>query len=136
MTSRAQIEDTVRSLYAARVRGDLEGVMRGIADDAVFGLNGRGTGQPALAKVSRGKAAIRPVLQQLIETFRFDDWKEQALLVDGERALLHWTARVTCVPTNKSEIFDVFDLVTFRDGKIVDHRQSTDTALIMSIAAP
>ena len=134
MTSRAHIEETVRSLYAARVRGDLDGVMGGIADDAVFCLNGRGTGVPALCTPSKGRAAIRPLLKDLIDTWRFDDWKELALLVDGERALLHWMARVTCVPSGKSESFEVLDLVTFRDGKIIDHRQSTDTALMMSIA--
>ena len=134
MTSRAHIEETVRSLYAARVRGDLDGVMGGIADAAVFCLNGRGTGVPALCTPSKGRAAIRPLLKDLIDTWRFDDWKELALLVDGERALLHWTARATCVPSGKSENFEVFDLVTFRDGKIIDHRQTTDTALMMSIA--
>jgi ketosteroid isomerase-like protein len=134
MTSRAHIEETVRSLYAARVCGDLDAMMSGIADDAVFCLNGRGTGVPALRTPSKGRAAIRPLLKALIDTWRFDDWKELALLVDGERALLHWTARVTCVPSGKSESFEVFDLVTFRDGKIIDHRQSTDTALMMSIA--
>jgi hypothetical protein len=57
------------------------------------------------------------------------------LLVDGEKALLHWTARVTYTPTNKSENVETFDVVTFRDGKIVDCLQSTDTALVSSLAA-
>lgn len=135
MTSRAHIEDTIRSLYAARCCGDLDGVMKGIADDAVFALNGRGTGVPAMATASQGTGEIRPMLQELIQTWRFDDWKELALLVDGEKALLHWTARVTCIPTGKIEQFEVFDLVTFRDGKIVDHRQATDTAMVMSLAS-
>ena len=136
MTSRAHIEETVRSLYAARCRGDLEGVMKGIADDAVFMFNGRGTGHPVMADEKRSKPAIRSIVGELIGNFRFDDWKELALLVDGEKALLHWTAKVTCVPTRKTERFEVFDLVTFRDGKIVDFRQCTDTALVAAIATP
>ena len=135
MTSREQIATTIRALYAARVRGDLDTVMKDISKDATFGLNGRGTGVPALAAASKGEAAIRPVLQELINVWRFDDWKEHALLVDGEQAMLHWSARVTCIPTNKTEKFDVYDLITFRDGKIVDFRQSTDTALVMKLAA-
>jgi ketosteroid isomerase-like protein len=135
MTTRADIESAVRSLYAARVKGDLEKVLAGFADDAVFGLNGRGTQVAALATPSKGKAALRPLMKDLIDTWRFDDWKELALLVDGERALLHWTARVTCLPTNKTEQFEVFDLITFRDGKVVDHRQSTDTALMKALAS-
>lgn len=58
-----------------------------------------------------GKAAIRPVLQELIKHWRFDDWKECSLLVDGERALLHWTARVRYTPTKKSESIDTFDVI-------------------------
>ncbi|HEV7544382.1 MAG: hypothetical protein QOE02_4672 [Rhodospirillaceae bacterium] len=135
MTSRTQIEDTIRDLWVARLQGDLEGTLKGVAEGAVFSLNARGTGEKSMSERSTGKAAIRPVLRQLIENWRFDDWKQISLLIDGEKALLHWTARVTCVPTGKSENFDVFDLIKFQDDKIVDYHQSTDTALLMSLAA-
>ena len=135
MTSRTQIEDTIRDLWVARLQGDLEGTLKGVAEGAVFSLNARGTGEKSMSERSTGKAAIRPVLRQLIENWRFDDWKQISLLIDGEKALLHWTARVTCVPTGKSENFDVFDLIKFQDDKIVDYHQSTDTALMMSLAA-
>ena len=135
MTSRTQIEDTIRDLWGARLQGDLEGTLKGVAEGAVFSLNARGTGEKSMSERSTGKAAIRPVLRQLIENWRFDDWKQISLLIDGEKALLHWTARVTCVPTGKSENFDVFDLIKFQDDKIVDYHQSTDTALLMSLAA-
>lgn len=136
MTSREQMANTIRSLYAARVRGDLDAVMKDIAKDATFGLNGRGTGVPALAAASKGEAAIRPIVQELINVWRFDDWTEHALLIDGERAMIHWSARATCIPTKRAEKLDVYDLITFRDGKIVEFRQSTDTAMIMKLAAP
>src|SRR5271167_4193945 len=103
MTSRSRIEAAVRSLWEARLRGDLEGTLKDAAENIVFGLNARGTGQESLSERARGKAAIRPILEQLFETWRFDDWKQISLLIDGEKALLHWTARVTCVPTGKSE---------------------------------
>jgi len=135
MTSRSHIEAAVRSLWEARLRGDLEGALKDAAENVVFGLNARGTGQESLSERVRGKAVIRPILQQLFETWRFDDWKEISFLIDGEKALLHWTARVTCLPTGKSENFDALDLITFHDGKIVDYHQSTDTALMMSLAA-
>ena len=135
MTSRSHIEAAVRSLCEARLRGDLEGTLKDAAENVVFRLNARGTGQQSLSERAQGKAAIRPILRQLIDTWRFDDWKQISLLIDGEKALLHWTARVTFVPTGKSENFDVFDLITFQDDKIVDYHQSTDTALMMSLAA-
>lgn len=36
MTSRSHIESTIRSLYAARVKGDLEGTLKDLAEDAVL----------------------------------------------------------------------------------------------------
>ncbi|MBM3646484.1 MAG: nuclear transport factor 2 family protein [Alphaproteobacteria bacterium] len=134
MTSRVDIEKSITSLFAARLRGDLEGVMRELAPDATFRFNGRGTRVAALGQPSKGTAAIKPIVQQLIDTWRFDDWRQRTLLIDGERALLHWSAVVTCIPTGRTERFDVFDLITFHNGKIVDYHQSTDTALMMALA--
>jgi ketosteroid isomerase-like protein len=135
MTSRAHKEQVIRSLYAARVQGDLDGTMKDLAEDAVFSLNGRGTGVPAMSQDCCGKAAVHETIKQLIHNWRFDDWKESSLLVDGEKVALHWTARVTFIPNGKSATTEVVDLITFRDGKIVEFRQSTDTAMVMSLAS-
>lgn len=135
MTSRAHMEQAIRLLYVARIKGDLEGTMKDMADDAVFSFNGRGTGVPAMSQDCCGKTAVREVVEQLINNWRFDDWKETSLLVDGDKLALHWTARVTFVPTGKSATMEVVDLITYRDGKIVDFRQSTDTAMLMSVVS-
>ncbi len=135
MISRAHMEQTIRSLYAARIRGDLDGTVKDLAEDAVFVLNGRGTGVPAMSQDCCGKAAVREAIGQLIDHWRFADWKETSLMVDGHKLALAWTAQVTFVPTNKSATIDVVDMITFRDGKIVDFRQSTDTAMVMSLAS-
>ena len=74
-------------------------------------------------------------MSQLVEGWRFDDWKERSLLVDGDKVALHWTARATFMPTNKSEVLDVFDVITFRDGKFADFHQSVDTAMLMQLSA-
>lgn len=136
MTSRTHIEAAVRSLWAARQSGDLEAMMKLLGDNAEYEMNGRGTGVPAMANPSTGKPAIRSVFRQLLETWRFDDWREVSLVVEGEKAFLHWRARATCVPTNKSGDFDVFDVFTFDKDVIVEMRESTDTALIVALATP
>jgi ketosteroid isomerase-like protein len=129
------MEQTVRSLYAARIRGDLDGTLKDVAEDAVFSLNGRGTGVPAMSKDCCGKPEVRESVEQLIGAWRFDDWKETALLIDGNRVALQWAARVTFAPTSKSATVEAVDMITFRDGKIVEFRQSTDTAMLMSLAS-
>src|SRR5262249_42080157 len=133
MTGRAHMEQTIRSLYAARARAELDGTLKDLAEDAVFSLNGRGTGVPAMSQDCCGKTAVRDVVEQLIRNWRFDHWKETSLRVDGDKLALHWTARVTFIPTGKSAAVDTVDLVTFRDDKIVEFRQFTDTAMIMSL---
>lgn len=55
MTTRIHIESTVRSFYAARVKGDLEATMKDLAEDVVFELNGRGTACRHSVKRPRGK---------------------------------------------------------------------------------
>ncbi len=134
MTSRTQIEDAIRSAYAARIRGDLDGVMAYFAADAEFEFNGRGTGFEAFSVPAKGADSIRSIMQAIIDTFRFEDWKEISLLIDGEHASLHWRARITNTRTGKADSFDVFDLISFHDGKISHFRQSTDTALVMALA--
>ncbi len=134
MTSRTQIEETIRSLYVARVRGDLDGTLKDMADDAVFALHARGTGAAQLSAPIVGKASIRAAIGALVADWQFKDWKQIDLLVDGEKALLHWRANVTNTKSRKSEVFDVFDVIKFRDGKIVDFQQSTDTAMMMRLA--
>jgi len=133
MTTRDEIESALRATYAARVRGDLDGTLAGFHPDVQFRLNGRGSGLAALSEVQRGQASLRPTLDGLIKAFRFDDWQEVALLVDGERAALHWRARVTSTASGKSDVFDVVDVCRFQDGKIIDFLQSFDTALAIKL---
>ena len=134
MTNRNQMVQAVRTLWNARLRNDLDGMMKLLADDAVYAMNGRGTGVPALIKPTEGKPGVRELFRELLDTWHFDNWREVSLLIDGDSAFLHWAARATCVPTKKSGDFDVFDVFTFRNGQIAKMHESTDTAMMMSLA--
>ena len=136
MADRAHMEQTINKLWKARVAGDLEGTICDLSEDAVFSINGRGTGVATMSEPCCGKPAVTPVIKDLIDNFQFDDWKQLDLLIDGDKALLRWTAKVTCRPTGKTADFEVFDIITFRGDKIADYRQCTDTAALVSIATP
>jgi ketosteroid isomerase-like protein len=132
--NRNHIEQAVRALWDARLHNDLDAMMELLADDAVYAMNGRGTGVPALLKPTEGKPGVREIFRELLDVWHFDNWREVSLVIEGNKAFLHWSARATCVPTKKSDDFDVFDVFTFRDGQIIKMHQSTDTALMMSLA--
>ena len=133
MTDANTIREAIRSTYKARVRGDLEGTVANFADDAVFDFNGQGVGLPNMGTAVRGKPAIRLLMAEFIDAFRMSDWEEVSLVVEGDKAALHWSGTVTFTQNGRAEKFDVFDLLTFRDGKIVYFRQSTDTAKIRAM---
>jgi ketosteroid isomerase-like protein len=73
-------------------------------------------------------------MQGLIDNFRFSNWRQVSLIVDGEEVAHHWRATVA-TPAGKSAEFDVFDLMTIREGKIAIFRQSTDTAMIVALVS-
>jgi ketosteroid isomerase-like protein len=134
MTDRAHIAKVIGAIYEARVAGDAAGTVKDFADDGVFTMNARGVveglGDPVV-----GKMALKSQIQTFIDTWKFDDWKQVSLIIDGEQAVLHWRARVTHKGTGKSEVIDCVDVVTFRDGMIADYRQNTDTAMMMRLAS-
>ena len=133
MTDSDTIRKMIRSTYEARARGDLDGTMASFADAIVFEVNGQATGLPGMATEIRGKPAVREAVRDLIDNFRFSDWRELSLIVEGDKAALHWRATVTYTPNGRSENFDVMDFYKFGDGKLVDFRQSTDTAKIVAM---
>lgn len=135
MTDRMHIETKVKALWDARLKEDVEGTLKDVAEDAVFEINARGTGVPGLSAPVVGKAAIAEALRELFAAWDFKDWRTVDFLIDGEAALVRWSARVVCTPTGKSDTIDCYDLIKFRDGKIVDYRQSTDSAMLMKLSA-
>jgi ketosteroid isomerase-like protein len=133
MTDSEEIREIVRSTYEARSRGDLIGTMASFADDVVYEFYGQGIGLPSMASEARGKPAVEQIIKELIDNFTFSDWQEVSFVVEGNKAALHWRANVTFTQNGRTEKFDVFDFLTFRDGKVVDFRQGTDTAKIRAM---
>jgi ketosteroid isomerase-like protein len=113
----------------------LEGTLADFSDDAVFEMNARGLGAPGMGAPMEGKAALRQAMGELIRNFKFSDWSEIALIVEGDKAALHWRAKVTSTPNGRSVVLDVMDLITLRDGKISELRQSTGTAALGRLLA-
>jgi ketosteroid isomerase-like protein len=133
MTDSETIRQIVRSTYEARSRGDLDGTMAAFADDAVFEFYGEGTGLPGMTGEVRGKAAVERIIKELIYNFRYGGWQEVSFVVEGNKAALHWRAAVTFARNGRTETFDVFDFLTFRDEKIIELRQGSDTAKIRAM---
>jgi ketosteroid isomerase-like protein len=128
MTDRAEKERLLRELYAARERDDKAVIGNYIAGLEHFQLMGSREHSP-VAMAAKGLEEIKPFIDQLVNTFTMKDITIINLLIDGDRAMVHWRARVTANPTGNMAVTEMADLFEFENGKIVAMREFCDTAL-------
>src|SRR5215475_4025209 len=120
MTDRLEIDRLLRELYAARLRGDLDGVCRSFSDDAVFQIAGAGQ-VSAVSNRAVGIGEIRPLLAVMIKTFKLRDQVIQDILIDGTKAAAHWRAGVHSRITGTMALTEFVALVETRDGRIASY---------------
>jgi ketosteroid isomerase-like protein len=122
MTDRAGLEQRLRQLYQVRINGSLDELCSLFASDVDFRIAGTSDGKP-IAIGARGMDAVRPWLSMLVKTFRLADHEVLSLMVDGERAAVHWSARVHSRITGTQAKTEFIDLVTFRDARIAAYAE-------------
>ena len=127
MTSRDDIERTLRDAYAARQRGDLDAISRIFAPHARFHMAGS-KASPVAAR-AEGVEQYRPLLAGMIRSFEVLDHKIEAMLIDGSKAAVQWRAKMRSTVTGQTVETDLFDLIEMEDGCIKSFYEFCDTAL-------
>jgi ketosteroid isomerase-like protein len=114
---RAEIERLLAALYAARVAGALEQLCALFAADASFKISGSSDGKP-IALSARGSEEVRSWLAVLIKTFRVTRHEILSMVIDGDRAAVHWRASIHSRITGVSAATELVDLVEVKGGRI------------------
>src|SRR5437899_969126 len=122
MRDRAEIDCLLRELYAARVRGDLDGVCRTFSNDAKFEIAGASHASP-IAITAVGINEIRSWLALMIKTFQIKDQVILSVIIEGTKAATHWRARIHSRITGTTVVTELVDLVQVRDGRIVSYTE-------------
>lgn len=122
MTDRLEIDRLLRELYAARVRGDLDGVCRTFTNDARFEIAGTSQTSP-IAISATGIDQIRTWLALLIRTFQLNEQVIASVIIEDERAAVHWRAQIRSRITGATIPTDLVDLVEVRDGRIASYTE-------------
>jgi len=120
MTDRLVIDELLRGLYAARLRGDLDAMCRSFSDDAVFQIAGAGQVSP-VSNRAVGVNEFRPLLAVMIKTFKLRDQVILAILIDGLKAAVHWRAGVYSRITGTMVLTEFVAMVEVRNGRIVSY---------------
>ena|SRR5713101_4758223 len=127
MTSRDDIERTLRDTYAARQRGDLDAISNIFAPHARFHMAGSNASPVAI--LVEGEEQYRPLLAGMIKTFEILEHNIVTMLIDGSKAAVQWHARMRSTVTGETVETDLFDLVEIEDGRIRSFYEFCDTAL-------
>ena len=127
MSDRTQIERTLREAYAARQRGDVDKVLDLFAPDARFVVAGTATITP-MAMLVEGTSQLRAALDGMVKTFILQDLEIVNILVDGDRAAVHWRARIKSSVTGETLETELCDLIEVKGGRIASFREFCDTA--------
>jgi ketosteroid isomerase-like protein len=131
--TRAEIEQLVRKLYAARVAGDVEAMMAWAAPDVHFALAGDPTASPVAGQVS-GADKLRPQLAQLVRAYTFNSYDITTLVVEGSRAAVRGKANITAVKSGATVDMELADFIEVKDGRVVSFVQFCDTAMVAKIS--
>jgi ketosteroid isomerase-like protein len=122
MTDRLEIDRLLRELYAARVRGDLDGVCRTFSHDAKFRIAGTSHGSP-IAITAVGVDEIRQWLSLMIRSFQVTDYTIQSIIIDGVKAAVHWQARIHSRITGAAVLTELVDLAQIREDRIASYTE-------------
>lgn len=114
---RAAFEKLLSELYAARAAGALGPLCALFGPDAVFKISGSSDGKP-IALAARGTEEVRSWLAVLVKTFRLTRHEILSIVIDGDKAAVHWRASIHSRITGASVPTELVDLVEMRDGRI------------------
>jgi hypothetical protein len=99
------------------VSGDVDAVYEKFSLDAHFQIAGANHSTP-LAVTANGASEYRPLLAVMIKTFKLRDQEVLSLLIDGNRAAVHWRAHILSRLTGTSVLTELVDIVEIRNDRI------------------
>jgi uncharacterized protein len=131
--TRAEIEKLIRKLYAARVVGNVEEIVKGMAPDVDFALAGDPGASPVVGRLC-GSEKLRPQLAKLVDNFKFNAYEIASLVVEGSNAVVRARANITSAATGQTVDMELADFFTLKDGRVASFVPFCDTALAGKLA--
>jgi ketosteroid isomerase-like protein len=122
MADRLETEKLLHELYAARLRGDLDGLCATFTPDANFQLAGASNASP-LVMSANGVDKFRPLLAIMLKSFKLRDQEILAMLIDGARAAVHWRVNIFSRITGTTVLTELVDIVEVRDGRVSSYTE-------------
>lgn len=134
MASRQAMEATIRDIYRARERGDVETIMGHVAPGFTLCLAGCSNSSPVPTTVE-GAESVRAALSSLSSAFELSNIEIVSLLLDGDQAAAQIRFRVRATASDRQGETESFDLFRFDGDRVVSYKQFFDTAFATRLVA-
>jgi ketosteroid isomerase-like protein len=128
MTDRAEIERIIHTAYAARKAGDLDAIGKVFAGNAVFRVSGSSAASPVALK-AEGAKSMQSALKEMITVFEWVDQEILSIVVEGQKAAVHWRGTIRSTATGETVKTELVDLFEIDGGRISSLTEFCDTAL-------
>lgn len=121
--------ETVRGVYAAFGRGDLEGILNRLDPQVSW----RTPGPPDLptAGLRRGVDAVREFFGLLLNTFDVEDFRPADFLAQGDKVVVLGTSREGPKGMGRLVDFRWVHVFTLRSGKIAEFEEPADVSALV-----
>ena len=125
---------TIKSVYEAFGRGDVEAILATVTDDVDWATETTSDGAPWYG-VRTGKSGVASFFEDFGKTMEVDHFEPVAFAADGDDVMtvVRFVARSR--ETGRSASMDLHHWFHFRDGKIARYRGTEDTAITVATLA-
>lgn len=124
--------EIIRHAYAARGKGDVNGLVAAFHPEGSFNLVGDSSALHLTGSV-QGHQSLLAAFGQFIAHFDFQKREILTEVVEGDHAAVRSRLVIRHNPSGKVFSTEVLDLFKFQDGKIVELIEYADTALVKAV---
>lgn len=122
MADQALAQRSIETLHAARVAGDLAGMLSVFAADGNYEILGA-SADKSIAIRARTLAEFRPWLAMMVKVFRLSNYQLLSLTAESPRIVAHWRADIYSKVTGVTVPTELVDVVELGERGVVKYTE-------------
>ncbi len=122
MADKALAQRSIETLHAARVAGDLAGMLSVFSADGQYEMLGA-SADKSIAIRAGNLAEFRPWLAMMVKVFRLSNYQLLSLTAESPRIVAHWRVDIYSKVTGVTVPTELVDVVEFGERGVVKYTE-------------
>jgi ketosteroid isomerase-like protein len=122
MADKAHAQRTIETLHAARVAGDLAGMLSVFSADGNYEILGA-SADKSIAIRAKDLAEFRPWLAMMVKVFRLSNYQLLSVTAEYPRIVAHWRADIYSKVTGVTVPTELVDVVELGERGVVKYTE-------------